>query len=165
MQPGPPPPAAAKVPRKGDERRIFRDHLRRNGLRLTPERESILAEVYRIEGHFRPEDLVARLRSRGSRISRATVYRTLDLLVDTGLVRKETFRGGGAYYERAHEVQGHGHHDHLFCTSCGAIFEFHDEEIEGLQKRVCSEFGFEPHSHSHQISGICRDCRRRAAFA
>jgi Fur family ferric uptake transcriptional regulator len=151
------------VPRRGDERRIFREHLRGAGLRLTRERDRVLTEAFRIEGHFRPEDLLARFRNRGSRISRATIYRTLDLLVETGLVRREGFPGGGTHYERAHKVQGHGHHDHLYCTTCGSIFEFHNEEIERLQENVCAHFDFEPHSHSHQISGLCRECRRQGS--
>ena len=155
--------AGSRVPRRGDERRIFRDHLRGAGLRLTRERDRILSEIYRFDGHFRPEDLLIRFRNRGSRVSRATIYRTLDLLVETGLVRKEGFPGGGAHYERAHKVQGHNHHDHLYCTACEAIFEFHNEEIERLQEQVCAHFEFEPHSHSHQISGLCRDCRRRGS--
>ncbi len=154
-----------QVPREGDERQVFRSHLRRHGLKMTRERDRILEEIYRLEGHFRPDDLLVHFRGRGVRISRATIYRTLDLLVSAGLVRRERFRGGGAHYERAHTVEGHSHHDHLYCTSCGAIFEFHNEEIERLQDEVCDGFGFEAHSHTHQISGTCRDCRRASATA
>ena len=145
------------------ERQAFREHLRRHNLKMTRERETILDEIYRIEGHFRPDDLLVRFRTNDIRISRATISRTLDLLVEAGLVRRETFRRGGAHYERVHKVQGHSHHDHLYCTACGAIFEFHNEMIERLQDEVCASFGFEPHSHSHQISGPCRACRRRWA--
>ncbi|MFQ5670389.1 MAG: Fur family transcriptional regulator [Acidobacteriota bacterium] len=145
----------------GNQAVAFRDHLRRNGLKLTREREQILEEVYRIEGHFRPEDLLVRFRTNGLRISRATIYRTLDLLIASGLVHRETFRGGGAHYERVHTVHGHFHHDHLYCTGCGAIFEFHNEEIEALQNLICASFDFEPQSHSHQIWGLCKSCRRR----
>jgi Fur family ferric uptake transcriptional regulator len=154
-----------RAPVAGEERQVFRDHLRHHGLKFTRERDRILAEVYQVEGHFRPDDLLVRFRTNGIRVSRATIYRTLELLVAAGLVRRETFRGSGAHYERAHKVEGHSHHDHLYCTSCGAIFEFHNEEIERLQEEVCQGFGFEPHSHSHQISGSCRDCRRRGGHA
>lgn len=155
-------PVTMEVPPVGEEAAHFRNRLRREGLRMTPERSAILAEIFKIEGHFQPDDLLVRFRTNGVRISRATIYRTLDLLVTCGLVRRETF-AGGTHYERAHNVKGHAHHDHLVCSSCGAIFEFHNSEIERLQERVCREFGFEPHGHSHQISGHCADCRRRAA--
>jgi len=151
-----------KLPPVGEEETHFRALLRDEGLRMTPERAVILAEVFKIEGHFQPDDLLVRFRTGGIKISRATIYRTLDLLVTCGLVRRETF-AGGAHYERAHHVEGHDHHDHLVCTSCGAIFEFHNADIERLQESVCREFDFEPHGHSHQISGLCADCRRHAA--
>lgn len=146
----------------GDEVASLETYLHVQGLRMTRERRRVLEEVFRTEGHFRPDDLLVRFRTDDIRISRATIYRTLDLLVDAGLVRRELFAGGGAHYERAHEVQGHTHHDHLYCVSCGAIFEFHNEEIERLQERVCRQFGFRPLSHSHQISGLCSACRGRA---
>jgi Fur family ferric uptake transcriptional regulator len=128
---------------------------------MTDERRRILAEVYRQEGHFRPDDLLMRFRSAGLKVSRATIYRTLELLVGAGLVIRETFRGTGAHYERAHKVKGSSHHDHLYCTACGAIFEFHNAEIERLQDVVCRQFGFEPRGHTHKISGLCRRCRPR----
>ncbi len=154
--------ASLKVPPAGEEEAHFRALLRHEGLRMTPERSVILTEIFKIEGHFQPDDLLVRFRTNGVRISRATIYRTLDLLVSCGLVERETF-AGGVHYERAHHVEGHPHHDHLVCMSCGAIFEFHNAEIERLQERVCRSFDFEPHGHSHQISGVCADCRRRAA--
>lgn len=151
-----------RVPPVGEEGDQFRDLLRRKGLRMTPERAVILAEIFQIEGHFQPDDLLVRFRTNGVRISRATIYRTLDLLVSCDLVRREIF-AGTAHYERAHRVEGHSHHDHLVCSACGSIFEFHNAEIERLQEQVCRDFDFEPHSHSHQISGLCAGCRRRAA--
>lgn len=151
-----------KVPPVGKEVEHFRTLLRDQGQRMTPEREVILSEIFQIEGHFQPDDLLVRFRTNGVRISRATIYRTLDLLVGCGLVRRETF-AGGVHYERAHHVEGHSHHDHLVCSDCGSIFEFHNAAIERLQDEVCREFDFEPHGHSHQITGRCAGCRRRAA--
>ena len=146
--------------RRGTEGAAFKRHLRERGLKVTRERRRILEEIYRTEGHFRPDDLLVRFRTDGVQISRATIYRTLELLVGAGLVRRETFHGGGAHYERVHTVEGHSHHDHLYCTSCAAIFEFHNEEIERLQNGVCEQFDFEAHGHSHQITGLCSNCRR-----
>ena len=135
MAPRSEPPGTLEVPRKGSERRLLQEHLRRNGLKMTRERELILEEVVRLEGHFQPDDLLVRFRRRGMPVSRATIYRALDLLVDVGLVHRETFRGRGALFERAHRVQGHSHHDHLQCNVCGTLFEFHNEEIERLHAR------------------------------
>ena len=151
-----------RIPRQGGEIATLEEYLHLQGLRMTQERRRVLDEVFRTEGHFRPDDLLVRFRTDGIRISRATIYRTLDLFVEAGLVRRESFAGGGAHYERAHEVQGHTHHDHLYCVSCGAIFEFHNEEIERLQEQVCQDFDFHPLSHSHQITGLCGSCRGRA---
>jgi Fe2+ or Zn2+ uptake regulation protein len=106
-----------KVPPVGEEGRHFRDLLHGQGQRMTPEREIILAEIFQIEGHFQPDDLLVRFRTNGVRISRATIYRTLDLLVSCGLVRRETF-GGGAHYERAHHVEGHSHQITGLCAEC-----------------------------------------------
>lgn len=158
------PPPKPRIPPAGEEQRLLREHLRRKGLKMTRERGRIVEEIFKTSGHFRPEDLLMRFRGRGVTVSRATVYRTLDLLVDCGLVRRETF-GGGTHYERAHHVEGESHHDHLVCSACGAIFEFHNAEIERLQDQVCAEFGFEPHGHSHQITGLCADCRAGAGRA
>ncbi|MFQ5719191.1 MAG: Fur family transcriptional regulator [Acidobacteriota bacterium] len=155
----------ARPPVEGREDRTFQSHLQAQGLRMTRERRRVLDEVLLIDGHFRPDDLLVRFRTNGVRISRATIYRTLDLLVEAGLVRREAFPDAGTHYERAHRVAGHAHHDHLYCVTCGAILEFHNEEIERLQEKVCRALDFEPLTHSHQISGRCGPCRRRAVRA
>ena len=151
-------PGAREVPRPGSEHKVLVEHLRSNGLKMTRERQVILDEVLGLDGHFRPDDLLVRLHSRKIPVSRATIYRALDLLVGAGLVHRETFRERGALYEKTHRVQGHNHHDHLHCTFCDSLIEFHNEEIERLQEKVCRQFGFQAQSHSHQIQGICRKC-------
>ncbi|MFQ5767546.1 MAG: Fur family transcriptional regulator [Acidobacteriota bacterium] len=151
------------VRRQREKAVAFLEHLRNEGLKMTRERRLILEAICRLEGHFRPDDLLVYFKKTGVEISRATIYRTLEILTAAGLVIRENFKGGGAHYERAHKVQGHAHHDHLYCTSCGAILEFHDEEIERLQDQVCRRFGFVAHSHTHMISGLCRACRHGSA--
>ena len=131
--------------------------LKEKGLKLTPQRTAILDAVYATHDHFDADELYLGLRADGQRISKATVYRTLDLLTAAGLIREVDLDKGHRAYEH---VLGHGHHDHLLCTSCGKVIEFDDAEIEDHQNRVCSEFGFRPESHSLRIRGICADCQR-----
>jgi len=133
-----------------------RDFLRHKSLQCTRQREHILHEVLASEGHFDADDLCERLRRRHLRVSRATVYRTLPLLEEGGLIRQVFRVGGRVQYElRA------PHHDHMLCIRCGKTIEFKDERIEDLQRDVCDRHGFKPIEHRMGIRGICRACRRR----
>jgi len=99
----------------------FNRYLDKQGLKSTTERQLILDEVLALEDHFEAEDLLIRLRQRGARISKGTIYRTLNLLVESGLVRQVAFVDKHAHYEH---VYGHEHHEHLICLSCGKIINF-----------------------------------------
>ncbi len=94
------------------------------------------------------------------KISRATIYRTLELLVDSGIVGRVRIGESGYRYER---LRAGEHHDHLICNECGRVIEFFEPRIEQLQDEVCERYGFLPLTHSHQMRGICRQCRPRAA--
>ncbi|HID10853.1 MAG TPA: transcriptional repressor [Candidatus Latescibacteria bacterium] len=142
-----------------DEAIELRQYLRERGLRFTPEREAILEEAVSIHGHFDVSDIFTRLRERGSRISMATVYRTLNLLVEAGLLREIITDEKHKHYEH---IYGHTHHDHLFCIRCGKIVNFEEPQIEELQQKVCEREGFEPKYHRLQIMGYCRGCRKEA---
>jgi Fur family ferric uptake transcriptional regulator len=145
-----------------DERRVFTEFLKRRGLKTTRERTALFEEIFSTHLHFDAEDLVSRMRERGKKISRATVYRTLDLLYECGLVGRVRLNEEKYRYER--QMQGE-HHDHLVCTVCGKIIEFVEPKIEVLQEDICTRYGFYPTSHSHQIRGICADCRERPPAA
>ncbi|UCD83748.1 MAG: transcriptional repressor [Deltaproteobacteria bacterium] len=134
---------------------IFESHLKTKGLKLTPQRKAILEEVFASHEHFDIEELFANLRNKGKRISRATIYRTLPLLVESNLI-KEAFR----YQDKVsyEHIFGHGHHDHLLCIKCGRIIEFMDEKIEELQEAVCKKYGFKPTEHRLGIKGYCKKC-------
>ncbi|MBU1880571.1 transcriptional repressor [bacterium] len=136
----------------------FFEYLRRTGLKITRERKEILREVFTSHRHFDADELFLRLKGRGAGVSRATVYRTLALLVSSHLVRKMELGDGRATYEH---VLGHPHHDHLICIQCNRILEFHHPEIEELQQKVCEEFDFKMKSHSQQIYGVCKECRKK----
>jgi len=137
------------------EERIFRNCLISRGLRFTPERNIILQEVFQRHDHFGAEDLLASIREKRRRTSRATIYRTLELLVQCKLLDVVDFGGGAHHYEH---VLGHQHHDHLICERCGRIIEFTDTQLEKLKQKVCEEMGFEDRFHTLKIFGICDRC-------
>lgn len=143
----------------GEEIR-FREFLRDKGLQFTAERRLILEEVFRRHEHFEAEDIIEGLHSRGRRVSRASVYRALPLLVGSGLLRQVYSDEKHGHYEHTY---GHDHHDHLICSRCGRTMEFSEPAIEQLQEAICSEFGFLPASHELEIVGTCASCRRADA--
>lgn len=135
----------------------FEGWLRERGLRMTAARRVVLDHVFRHFGHFRAADLVDSLREHDAPISRATVYRTLPQLVEAGLLRRHDLGNRETFYEPEY---GRQHHEHMVCVACGKIFEFVAEEIEKLQDEICHRHRFEALSHTLQIHGLCRNCRR-----
>jgi Fur family ferric uptake transcriptional regulator len=99
-----------------------------------------------------------RLRGKHKKISRATIYRTLELMVDSGIVGRLRIGEAGYRYER---LRAGDHHDHLICDQCGRVIEFFEARIEQLQDEVAERHGFVLLSHTHQMRGICRSCRPR----
>ena len=141
------------------ERDIFRKYLERRGLKLTAERQAVFDQLFARHEHVEADEILVRLRARGKKISRATIYRTLELLVDSGIVGRVRIGEIGYRYER---LRAGEHHDHLICNECGRVIEFFEPRIESLQDEVCDRYGFLSISHSHQMRGICRQCRPRA---
>ena len=136
---------------------IFQTFLRKKGLKLTKERMAVLKEVFSFHAHFEPEHLYLRIKDSGSKASRASVYRTLNLLVGSGLVEKVTRNEKSNVYEHTF---GHTHHDHMICEGCGGIIEFYSEKLENLQKEICLGNGFDGKSHILEIRGYCTECKR-----
>jgi Fur family ferric uptake transcriptional regulator len=147
---------------KTREESIFRNYLERRGLKLTAERQGVFDELFARHEHVEADEILVRLRAKGKKISRATIYRTLELLVDSGIVGRVRIGEIGYRYER---LRAGEHHDHLICNECGRVIEFFEPRIESLQDDVCERYGFLPISHSHQMRGICRQCRPRAQKA
>jgi len=135
----------------------FTRYLDTRNLKLTKERRVVLQEIFLRRGHLEAEDLWHSLHKKKKRASRATVYRTLDLLVDSGMVRKVDLGHGHSHFEH---VLGHAHHEHMICLKCGRVIEFSDEKIERSLKKMCEKSGFENISHCFQIFGYCRNCRQ-----
>ncbi|HEY3375266.1 MAG TPA: transcriptional repressor [Candidatus Aquicultor sp.] len=134
----------------------FKRYIESRGLFFTPERQCIADEVFAWHKHFDAEELLQFLRDKGSKTSRATVYRSLELLVESGLVEKIDLGEGRAAYEH---TAGHPHHDHLICLSCGAVQEFEEPLIEQLQEWACEKANFKPTAHNLSIYGYCEKCR------
>lgn len=139
---------------------IFREFLRKKGYRATPERDAVLREIYSDAGHFDADELFIRLKQKKYAISRATVYNTLELLVECNLVSQNSFGHKHLHYERTY---GFEHHDHIVCNQCGEVFEFTNAQIEEQQQAVCRSLGFEIKQHTLQIFADCTkpDCERK----
>jgi Fur family ferric uptake transcriptional regulator len=144
-----PPPAGPS-----SEVAAFERFLAGRALRLTPARRAILDAVLARDGHFPLEELIADLRRRGIRGSKATVYRTLPLLVEAGLLQPAVIAGD----RRSYEAPGAGHHDHLVCGRCGTVVEFEFEAFEILQREIAARYGFRLEGHLHQLVGTCPSC-------
>ncbi len=136
----------------------FERHLSARGLRPTPVRRAILAAVLERSGHFPIEDLVADLRKRGVCGSKATVYRTLPLLTEAGILQQAVVTGDTRSYEAS---VGRQHHDHLVCLGCGKVVEFEFEAFEILQREIAARHGFRLEGHHHQLVGRCAECQQR----
>jgi Fur family ferric uptake transcriptional regulator len=134
----------------------FRDYLKDQGFKWTPEREKVLKEALILEGHFEADELVYRLRRKGIRVSKATVYRTLPLLVKAGFIKEVIHGEKHLHYEHVH---GNSRHDHLICLGCGKIIEFEDGAMRELEERICRERKFRPEKVLFEIYGYCEGCK------
>ena len=129
------------------------------GLKSTKQRDLIAEIVLEAEGHIGVEEIYRKARKRDSKVGFSTVYRTMKLLKECGLVLERHFGDGLARYEPLHEGE---HHDHLICVRCGSIVEFEDDEIEKRQDAIASKHGYRVQSHKHEIYGLCPRCSAKS---
>ncbi len=120
--------------------------------KVTNERLALLRTLYNNDGHFSVDELMDLMDSQEIRVSRATIYRTLDLLVQCGMVRKLMIENQETRYESA---LNSGHHDHIICVDCGKIIEFFNPELEAIQDDILDVYELKPVKHIHQLYGSC----------
>ncbi|GAB4295496.1 MAG: transcriptional repressor [Ignavibacteriaceae bacterium] len=135
---------------------IFRAFLKSGKNRITPERFEVLDAALEHEGHFGADDLYIQMKNKRSRVSRATVYKTLELLVQCELLSKRNFGENLTRYESSFRRQSH---DHLICMDCGRIVEFSDPRIKRLPEQIADDLGFNFESYSFNIFARCKNSK------
>ena len=135
----------------------FREFLELKKLKVTGERMKIIEHVFERHNHFEADQLLQSMRDRGMRVSRPTVYRTLTLLVEAGLLRELRF-GRRSAFEHSY---GYPQHEHLYCDQCGGVTEFMSDELNRLQDEICQKHGFQADHRQFIIYGVCSTCRQK----
>jgi Fur family ferric uptake transcriptional regulator len=150
--------AAANQFHQSDTRQLkerWKAWLLEKRLNTTTQREAIVDQFFKTQDHISIDELLAKVRRRHQKVGYATVYRTLKLLVESGLAVERQFGDGQARFE----VVG-DHHDHLICAKCGLILEFEDDEIERLQEKIAQRLGgFTVIRHRHELYALCPKAR------
>ena len=134
---------------------ILDNFIKSKGLRYTPQREKILSIFLATEAHVTVDELYRRVRKKFSDIGYTTVYRTMRILIESGLCREIDIGDGFSRYEHNYN---HQHHDHLVCTKCGRLIEVVNSRIEKMQEQMARRYAFVPMQHRLDIFGICKDC-------
>ena len=148
--------AATKCPKAR-----FLDFLRRKNLRVTAQRRAIIDTAFGTQQHFTAEQLLAWSRGRDKSVSRATVYRTLPLLTESGLVREMDFGKDRKFYDPNYAE--HPHHNHIICQDCEKIVEFESEKLAKLEHEITNRLGFSVKAHRLQITAACEEFKRLGA--
>jgi Fur family ferric uptake transcriptional regulator len=140
-------------------KREFTKFLKRKNMKVTQSRLDLIDLIADYGKHFEVEELVNWIAMQTERsVSRSTIYRTIKLLQEFGVIKEVIKHNNRTIYEF---VAGKAHHDHLVCIECGKIIEFVNEDIEKLQDEVCDQYDFNPLHHRLEIFGICADCRNK----
>ena len=141
----------------GPEFHILRCYLKTKGLKITAQRETILEAFLQCDGHIHIEELLEKVQKRDPSIGIATVYRTVNILKECGLLNDQLLHDGKKVLEKLYRK---AHHDHLLCNQCGKLEEFEPPLIEKYQKEVAQQYGFVLNSHRMILYGLCWDCKK-----
>jgi Fur family ferric uptake transcriptional regulator len=136
----------------------FRQYLREHHQPITRQRDLVAQVVFLAEDHLSVEAIRRELAQRDEHVGMATVYRTLDLLVESGLVRTHEF---GERYRRYEAMVAQADHEHLICERCGRVVEFANERLERMLPVLADEHGFQHRRHKVEVYGVCRACRQQ----
>lgn len=132
--------------------------LKEKNLKCTPERKTIFREVENLDSHFNADELFLRLHQKHSKVSRGSVYRTLRIFEEMGIIRAVVFTERHNHYER---ITGKKHHSHLICIGCGRIIEFLNLKIATGLKEVCKKYCFHELDHKMESTGLCKKCQKK----
>ncbi len=135
----------------------FRTYLRQHNLPVTQQRLAIANVVFASDRHLSVEEVANDVAAEGENAGTATIYRTLDLLVKSGLVVERDFGEG---FRRFEPARGIPHHEHMLCTICGRVDEFRDERLERMTTIIAESHGYSRQRHRLVIYGVCADCQR-----
>ena len=136
---------------------ILRSYLKTKGLKQTAQRDLILEIFLKCDGHILIDELFEKVRKEDSSIGIATIYRSVNIFKECGLVNEQLLPNGKKVIEKLYQK---AHHDHLLCNQCGKLEEFEHPLIEKYQEDVAQEHGFKLESHRMILYGICRDCTK-----
>jgi Fur family ferric uptake transcriptional regulator len=137
---------------------LFKEFLKTKGLKLTQPRRIILNTIFSYHRHFNVEGLYEVIHKKHKNVSRATIYRTMPLLVESGLIKQSLRCQSKDHYEHIH---GHDDHLHLLCVKCGEIIEVDSKEVDVILQRLAAEIDFELNIFNLDAKGICSNCRQK----
>ena len=139
---------------------VFREFTREKGLRNTPERETIIEEIFATHDHFDVEELYLRLKNKKKKVSKPSIYRLIPYLLESGLIQEAYFEEGHLHYEH---IYGHEHHCHLRCVRCGKTIEFQEKSLKRLEKKLGEKYNFQVQGHKVEVFGYCPACTNQTA--
>ena len=135
---------------------VFREFIRKKGLRNTPEREAIIKEIFSTHDHFDVDELYLRLKNKKKKISKPSIYRLIPYLLESGLIQDAFFKNGHLHYEH---IYGHAHHCHLRCLKCGKVIEFEEKSLKKIEKKLAEKHDFFIKAHKFEALGYCSNCK------
>ncbi|MFH1673248.1 MAG: transcriptional repressor [Pseudomonadota bacterium] len=137
---------------------VFRRYIKDKGLRNTPERETIIREIFSVHDHFDVDELFLRMKGQKNKISKASIYRAIPLFIESGLIKGVFFEDGHLHYE---PIYGHSRHCHLRCICCGKVVEFVEKEMDNIVDRLSKKHNFNILDHRLDFTGYCAECNNK----